>query len=217
MRWRSRGNPARPCIFLMIRLARVLTPSVRPLWNGRVSPASTAARSSSSPLAKEYRWGRSAARTVVIQSVSLASLPSVGVSSSATAGCAGAVVPHESRTTTHRRRLPSARRCCRVREQSHRRCRTAEWVRGPWLCARPSHRVRGAPFRPSPYGPGCAGHRRMTTRAMSSRAPLLTPRCASKASARRSGLWRAWRASASVRRCRPTSMSSPRRSTRPSV
>ncbi len=61
------------------------------------------------------------------------------------------------------------------------------------------------------------GQRRRTSRAMSSRAPLLTPRCASRASARRSGPWRAWRASASVRRCRPASMSSPRRSMRPSV
>jgi len=57
MRWRVRGNPARPCICLMIRLVRVLTSSVRPLWYGRVSPASMAARSSSRPFAKECRWG----------------------------------------------------------------------------------------------------------------------------------------------------------------
>ncbi len=62
-----------------------------------------------------------------------------------------------------------------------------------------------------------ADHRRMTTRAMSSRAPRLTPRSASSASARPSGSLSAWRVSTSVRRCRLSSMSSPRRSMRPSV
>lgn len=62
------------CICRMIFLVRVLTPSVRPLWWGRMRPAFTAARSSSRPLQKLCRWGRPAVRTVVIHWVSLSSL-----------------------------------------------------------------------------------------------------------------------------------------------
>ena len=47
---------------LLIILALVLTPSVRPLWNGRVGAAVTAAMSWSRPLVKECRTGRSASR-----------------------------------------------------------------------------------------------------------------------------------------------------------
>jgi hypothetical protein len=64
----------------MIFLVRVLTPSVRPLLQGRVRPALTAARSSSRPLQKLCRWGRSVPRARTIHSVSLESLPLAGVS-----------------------------------------------------------------------------------------------------------------------------------------
>lgn len=50
----------------MIRFVRVLTPSVRLLLQGRVSPAFTAARSSSRPLQKLHKCGRSTLRTAVI-------------------------------------------------------------------------------------------------------------------------------------------------------
>jgi hypothetical protein len=39
IRWRSRVNPARPYICRLIIFVLVFTPSVRPLWNGRVTAA----------------------------------------------------------------------------------------------------------------------------------------------------------------------------------
>ena len=66
IRWRRRAKPARPYICLLIILVLVLTPSVRPLWYGRVTAAVAAWRSSSRPRVKACRWGRSAARAAVI-------------------------------------------------------------------------------------------------------------------------------------------------------
>jgi hypothetical protein len=72
-RWRNRVNPARPYSCLLIIVVLVLTPSVRPLWNGSVSAAVTAWMSRSRPLVKECRQGRSASRALVIQCWSPAS------------------------------------------------------------------------------------------------------------------------------------------------
>src|SRR5690242_16111143 len=78
MRWRSRVKPARPYICLLIILVLVLTPSVRPLWCGRVSAAVAAWMSRSRPRVKECRWCRSAACAPVVHCWSLASLPGSG-------------------------------------------------------------------------------------------------------------------------------------------
>ena len=83
MRWRSRVKPARPYICLLIILVLVLTPSVRPLWCGRVSAAVAAWMSRSRPRVNECTWGRSAARAPVIHWRSLASLPGSGASRAA--------------------------------------------------------------------------------------------------------------------------------------
>jgi hypothetical protein len=83
MRWRSRVKPARPYICRLIIFVLVFTPSVRPLWNGRVTAAMTACWSRSRPRVKACRCGRSLARAVRDQSVSAASLPGAGWSRAA--------------------------------------------------------------------------------------------------------------------------------------
>ena len=62
----------------LIILVLVLTPSVCPLWCGRVSAAVAAWMSRSRPRVNECTWGRSAARASVIHWRSLASLPGSG-------------------------------------------------------------------------------------------------------------------------------------------
>ena len=76
-------KPARPYICLLIILVLVLTPSVRPLWCGRVSAAVAAWMSRSRPRVKECTWGRSAARAPVIHCARRASLPGPGASRAA--------------------------------------------------------------------------------------------------------------------------------------
>ncbi len=76
-------KPARPYICLLIILVLVLTPSVRPLWCGRVSAAVAAWMSRSRPRVNECTWGRSAVRAPVIHWRSLASLPGSGASKAA--------------------------------------------------------------------------------------------------------------------------------------
>ncbi len=51
MRWRSKSNLARRYICLLIHLSLLTLPSVWPLLSGRLSAASTAARSRSIPCA----------------------------------------------------------------------------------------------------------------------------------------------------------------------
>jgi len=70
-----RANSARPYICLLIIL--VLTPSVRPLWKGRVSAGVAAWMSRSSPRVKAWTWGR-AAWAAVIHSCSRVALPGSG-------------------------------------------------------------------------------------------------------------------------------------------
>ena len=70
MRWRRRVNPARPYICRLIIFVLVLTPSVLPLWNGRVTAAMAACLSRSSPRAKLWTYGRSQALAFWIQSAS---------------------------------------------------------------------------------------------------------------------------------------------------
>jgi hypothetical protein len=50
----------------------VFTPSVRPLWNGRVTAAMAASMSRSRPRVKVWMFGRSQARAVSAQSLSRA-------------------------------------------------------------------------------------------------------------------------------------------------
>ena len=58
-----RVNPARPYICRLIIFVFVFTPSVRPLWNGRVT-AAMAPRSRSRPRVKAWMFGRSQARAI---------------------------------------------------------------------------------------------------------------------------------------------------------
>lgn len=75
------GKLARPYIWRLISLVLLFTPSVLPLWYGRVRAASTAARSFSRPRVKVCRWGRSSACAEVIHVLSRTALPSTGSSS----------------------------------------------------------------------------------------------------------------------------------------
>lgn len=63
----------------MIRFVLVFTPSVPPLWYGRVTAACTASLSRSRPRVKASRWGRSVARTAAIHSSRRPGLPWRGV------------------------------------------------------------------------------------------------------------------------------------------
>lgn len=128
----------------MIRFVLVFTPSVPPLWYGRVTAACTASLSRSRPRVKAYRWaGRSRGRR---QSIPQGVRGCPGAGSRPLTSFRGSIIfgPKAVRTKDGLQNKNDETMVCRVHEPG-RRMRPSRWSRPRRTSAVPSSRRSADP------------------------------------------------------------------------